>query len=596
MFGCGDNTFNQLGADWSLPGWSQSPTDILPTQIPTSFVTANTIVGTIPSATVLISPSSTLYGWGAPGNLAFPQVFSTATQINGVFAGGVENIAAGYQYSVIGLSDGTYYGMGANAIHTTLSNISLDFYEPIKMPLLSTYNVSYLVVGGGPTSLATAALSVYSDIYGLANTSTSPNVNSFYGYGVNDLSQLAQGTNQSQYKFPVQIRPPVAANTSQLALTYLKTDAGFAHGLALATDGITPFMYVWGSNAQGQIALRTVVTRSTMLLVDSGVIDIAAGDYHSFYIKKITNKLTGISTYTLYGTGTNTAGQLGFGSLQYSNTWLEVGAQINGTVSPLANLTVTKVWTGTDQTWILTNKGLYVMGDNTYGQLGLGANVTTGTRQPILHPFSEFQTPDIVQVSCAKNGGAHTVVITADGDVYVMGRNDNGQLGLGDTVNRKEPTQIPRTTFSSESGAVTDVVSASTAVDHTLLVVGRKDCLNNCNGRGVCNTVTGLCGCFSEYLGEDCNLYQCPTPDCNLHGVCDTSIGICVCSPSSLYSGLSCEKRRCTLDCSGRGRCDASGVCKCDAGFGGLGCQTTSNAYTVAASWVLVALLFVFYL
>jgi alpha-tubulin suppressor-like RCC1 family protein len=35
------------------------------------------------------------------------------------------------------------------------------------------------------------------------------------------------------------------------------------------------------------------------------------------------------------------------------------------------------------------------------------------------------------------------VIINLDGNVLVFSSNNNGQLGLGDTINRNTPTQIP---------------------------------------------------------------------------------------------------------------------------------------------------------
>ena len=45
-------------------------------------------------------------------------------------------------------------------------------------------------------------------------------------------------------------------------------------------------------------------------------------------------------------------------------------------------------------------------------------------------------------VAAADVGHYHTVVATEDGDVFVCGRNDSGQLGLGDNVDRLVPTAV----------------------------------------------------------------------------------------------------------------------------------------------------------
>ena len=45
-------------------------------------------------------------------------------------------------------------------------------------------------------------------------------------------------------------------------------------------------------------------------------------------------------------------------------------------------------------------------------------------------------------IRCIASGGDHSVIVTNSGAVYAWGKNDKGQLGLGDTVNREFPTQI----------------------------------------------------------------------------------------------------------------------------------------------------------
>src|SRR5690554_2947415 len=39
--------------------------------------------------------------------------------------------------------------------------------------------------------------------------------------------------------------------------------------------------------------------------------------------------------------------------------------------------------------------------------------------------------------------GGHTIGMTSTGEVYVWGRNREGQLGLGDTQNRNSPQLLP---------------------------------------------------------------------------------------------------------------------------------------------------------
>ena len=76
---------------------------------------------------------------------------------------------------------------------------------------------------------------------------------------------------------------------------------------------------------------------------------------------------------------------------------------------------------------------VYVWGDNSHGQLGLGSlametmsrrfEYGNSTNLPKICCFNTVVT----QVSC---GMSHTVMLSASGHVYSMGSNQYGQLGL----------------------------------------------------------------------------------------------------------------------------------------------------------------------
>ena len=85
--------------------------------------------------------------------------------------------------------------------------------------------------------------------------------------------------------------------------------------------------------------------------------------------------------------------------------------------------------------FILKNNGtLWGCGKNDYGQLGLGdtTNRTTFTQVTT-------NTDDIKSVSC---GAYHTLILKNDGALWGCGNNEYGQLGLGDTNNRNTYIQV----------------------------------------------------------------------------------------------------------------------------------------------------------
>ena len=88
-----------------------------------------------------------------------------------------------------------------------------------------------------------------------------------------------------------------------------------------------------------------------------------------------------------------------------------------------------------DYSLILKNDGtLWGCGYNAHGQLGLGDASNRNT-------FTEITTNanNIKSIYC---GCYHTLILENDGTLWGCGRNDYGQLGLGDKTNRTTFTQI----------------------------------------------------------------------------------------------------------------------------------------------------------
>ena len=80
---------------------------------------------------------------------------------------------------------------------------------------------------------------------------------------------------------------------------------------------------------------------------------------------------------------------------------------------------------------------VWVSGSNNYGQLGLGDEYKKVDRQ-----FELVKIPNL-KVRQVSTGESHTIFIDMENDVWVCGKNEGGQLGLGDTKNRYTPTKIP---------------------------------------------------------------------------------------------------------------------------------------------------------
>ncbi|KFU98790.1 E3 ISG15--protein ligase HERC5, partial [Tauraco erythrolophus] len=79
---------------------------------------------------------------------------------------------------------------------------------------------------------------------------------------------------------------------------------------------------------------------------------------------------------------------------------------------------------------------LFSWGQNTHGQLGVGSQ-TTLIHQPQL--VERLKGISLAQIAA---GGAHSASVSLSGAVYSWGKNDFGQLGLGDTEDRACPSYV----------------------------------------------------------------------------------------------------------------------------------------------------------
>jgi hypothetical protein len=99
---------------------------------------------------------------------------------------------------------------------------------------------------------------------------------------------------------------------------------------------------------------------------------------------------------------------------------------------------------------------------------------------------------------------------------------------------------------------------------------------NYCHGHGICKR-GGACVCDPGWKGSSCNEAYCPS-DCSGHGTCMSDGRGCLCD--SGFSGTICNKVSCLGggNCTGHGACLEGGICQCDKGYLGGGCDQVNVA------------------
>ncbi|XP_062276631.1 probable E3 ubiquitin-protein ligase HERC4 [Scomber scombrus] len=103
----------------------------------------------------------------------------------------------------------------------------------------------------------------------------------------------------------------------------------------------------------------------------------------------------------------------------------------------LCNIPVSQVACGSQHSVALTKDGqVYTWGQDSRGQLGLGRRKLGANSPQHLRSLSSIP---LVQIAA---GGEQSFALSVSGGVFSWGRNDCGQLGLGDTTDRHTPNPV----------------------------------------------------------------------------------------------------------------------------------------------------------
>ena len=260
--------------------------------------------------------------------------------------------------------------------------------------LVGTTNTWYRAFDGSQT-LSSAAIKVDGTLWSMG----------YNGYG-----QLGQNTGPSLYRSsPTQ----VGTNTTWDTVT-----AGERFYVATRTDGTA---WAWGLNWQGQVGDNNTVHKSAPIQIGTD-----------------TNwKGVGAANVTAGGIKTDGTlwlwGEIG-GANALNNTTNRSSPTQIGTDTDWADFHLT--WYGGVAT--KTDGTLWTWGNNEVGELG--QNNLVSYSSPIQIPGTY---PTSGQWVCGQRTG--TILINTDGELWMMGENNNGALGQNDLSKRSSPTQIPGT-------------------------------------------------------------------------------------------------------------------------------------------------------
>ena len=213
-------------------------------------------------------------------------------------------------------------------------------------------------------------------------------------------------------------------------------------------------VFVCGKNDHGQLGLGDTVDRYNFTKIPhiAGIVQVHCAKNYTLLLKKNGRVIHcgDDFTHTKFGIVTEYQGK---------NTFI-----------PNLNQIIQISGSNRHNVFLDKHKRVFVCGQNKYGQLGLGQPENPeDIHVPTLNP----NLTGIIQVAC---GYSHTVFLNDQGQVLTCGHNANGQLGLGDNLNRYIPTLIP---------GLEDIAQISCGHDNTTFIT-RHGQVFEC-GYGLCS-------------------------------------------------------------------------------------------------------------
>lgn len=308
---------------------------------------------------------------------------------------GVENVYCGAEYTVaLSSSQDRLYSWGWGDFGRLGHGDCRDIFLPEIITSLSSLSVSSVACGDTHTLVVTQ-------------------MGGLYSFGRNQNGQLGLGT-----------RDDALAPQHVEALQghkVVSVSCGAEHSLAATDKGE---VYAWGWGRYGNLGTGEVQDRLLPTRVESlagvDIQKVACGWRHSIVVD---------TKGRLFTFGWSKYGQLGHGDNNDQLQPMQVAA--------LADRRVTLAAGGWRHTVAVDEGGrLFSWGWNKFGQLGLGNNKDCNSPHPVAGAL------DGQQVSLLACGWRHTMAVSTSGQVYAWGRGVNGQLGVGEAVDRWTPQLV----------------------------------------------------------------------------------------------------------------------------------------------------------
>ena len=335
----------------------------------------------------VIDDKGDLYAWGEDsyGELGIennnnPEVLK---KVNGI--SNVEDIYANGDSVYAKTANGEIYSWGLNFDGKLGTGSTARQKTPVKLEGLS--NIEKIYNNG-------------SAIFAKSKTGE------IYAWGNNTEGDTGTGSEKGYIASPKKIEG--LNNVDEIYSSYY-------YSFAKTTNGE---LYAWGKNDYGQLGNGDKVNQRIPVKIEgiSNVEKVYIGNDSTI----VQNKLG-----ELYSCGSNWNGVLGLGTTEAQTSF----TKING----ISN--ITNVYISSNYVLAKANSGdLYAWGSNESGQLGIGNNIDQTKPNKI-----NIKVEDVYILDC---DGESIIVKNTEGELYAWGKNDYGQLGIGNYEDQNTPVKM----------------------------------------------------------------------------------------------------------------------------------------------------------
>lgn len=453
LYGWGDNTGNQLG-DESLGDIVSTPVQVV---LPTGVSWVKKVFNSGQGASILCilathtSLGDQIYcrGYGGIGGVTW-QRFGLST---GLTALDMSLQGWGADGACVKASDLQAYCAGADNTGNLGSGSTSTNFVPISAPTKFRLDLA----NPGPVSGSASSLTVQKVFTQDRYTCVIASDNQAYCAGDNNFGQLGQGHAYTDVvglgkATPGRALIPGNIPVTEVVLTYHASREGIFYQLAngeifmsghngegTANDGEVGDSWNDGWDCPGipsAVANCYFIPQAISSLGYGKILSIGerGDEQHAVCVLGINPSGPDSGLWCM---GANDYGELGSGSCGGFVPWFVGSVSLGGEyVNYQINSEATYQM---NSVAVITTLGnVYAAGDNSYGKLGRGSALTSCNSS-----FQKVLLPAGVKATALANGDEYTMFILGDnGRVYAMGRNNNGQLGDGTTIDRHTPVEV----------------------------------------------------------------------------------------------------------------------------------------------------------